>query len=126
MTLFGGTCPVTHAAASFVAVDPSSDALPASAIAPSAAAPFPSSPASDEEAPEPVPPELAFDGAAAPELPEVVLERTPPLEELAYVAVVAGAPVSLPQAPSAPSARTTPSCVARDEPRRFMKAMRRP
>ena len=84
-----------------------------------------SSPAPDDEGLDPAPPELALEGAAAPGPPELVLELSPPLEEGAYVAALTDAPVSLPQ-PSAPSAHTIPTAIARSEPPRFAMCTRGP
>jgi hypothetical protein len=130
ITLLGATCPVTHAGASVApaassAVGPSSETLPASlpestGTAPSVATPFASSPAPDDDALEPLPPELALERGPAAELPELAPEVDPPPEELVYLAALMGPPVSLPQPPNAPSAQATPSLIARDEPRRFM------
>jgi hypothetical protein len=84
-----------------------------------------SSPAPDDEGLDPAPPELAFEDAAAPALPELALELSPPLEEGSYVAALTGAPVS-PRQPSAPNAHTMPTAIARIEPQRFAKYTHRP
>ena len=84
------------------------------------AVPTPESSSFADEAPELLSPELALESSPAPDRPELAQQLAPPSEGLLYVAALTGPPVSLPQPPSAPSARTIPSRAAGDAPERLV------
>src|SRR5450432_4281980 len=129
ITLLGGTCPLTHVAASGAAAVASSEALPPSPVFASSPGTFASSPAPDDDVlpPELEPPELELpepdpESVPDPEPPELL----PPLDEpvpgpASGVLAELPHPPNEPSAANAPRAPVIPSALARDEPKSFMK-----